>query len=109
MLLGPASEHPTYVFLAPWLAWGFVQRDEGAGRRWIELSALLVLVLSWAALTRSFWDAAPWLLLFLPVGTMCFLVWAVWQTREVRAWRQEPDFGKSRSRLYGGSSCAGIS
>jgi hypothetical protein len=86
MLLGPAVEAPTYVFLAPLLAWAVVQSKAWpAGRRLIEASAVLILVLSWRELTYPFWEAVPWLVLTLPLGSALFLLWILgycrWSTR----------------------------
>ncbi len=78
LLLGPASEAPTYVFVAPYVAWGVTQRRRWLGvRRLVEASGLLLLVLGWAGLTRSWWDVAPWLILVLPAGVILFLIWLV--------------------------------
>lgn len=77
MLLGPAAEWPTFAFLAPLLAWALTQRRQWPGRRLIETAGVCVLVLGWGSLTRPFWDAAPWLILALPVGTSLFLAWVV--------------------------------
>jgi hypothetical protein len=80
MLLGPSSEPPTYIFLAPALAWGTVQRDRWpAGRGWAIAAALLVLGPGWGGLTRPWWDACPLLLLPLPAGAGCLAVWLVGQ------------------------------
>src|SRR5262249_59686599 len=84
MLLGPAVETPTYVFLAPLLAWAIVQRDAWpGGRRLIEASAVLILILGWRELTRPFWDAVPWLVLALPLGSALFLLWILGYCRQV--------------------------
>jgi hypothetical protein len=78
MLLGPAVEMPTYVFLAPLLAWAVVQREAWpSGRRLIEVAVVLVLVLGWRSLTRPLWDMVPWLVLALPLGSTLFLVWII--------------------------------
>lgn len=74
MLFGPATEHPTYVFLAPFLAWALTLRN--TSYRWLLiLSGVFILVLGWRAVTASFWNVAPWLILTLPVGTLCFTIW----------------------------------
>ena len=53
LILGPAAEHPTYVFLAPFLAWGLVRRsDSGGGALLIVAAGLFLLVLGWGSLTR---------------------------------------------------------
>jgi hypothetical protein len=70
MLFGPAAEHATFAFLAPFLAWAFVQRNRWTGGRWlIEASALLILVLGWGALSRPLVPALPLVLAILPAGT----------------------------------------
>jgi hypothetical protein len=83
MLLGPAVEPPTYVFLAPLLAWAFLDRAVWTnGRPLIAASTVLVLVLGWSALTRPLWDMIPWLALALPLGTTLFLAWAAGYCRQ---------------------------
>jgi hypothetical protein len=77
LLLGPAAEHPTFAFLAPFLAWALAQRDRERGRRLIEAAGVCVLVLGWGSLTRPLWGVAPWLILALPVGTTLFLAWLI--------------------------------
>jgi hypothetical protein len=78
LLLGPSAEPPTYVFLAPFLAWGIVERQRWPGVRWLIATAgALLLVLGWGGLTRPWWDAVPWLIFALPLGLMLFLVWLV--------------------------------
>ena len=59
MLFGPSIEHPTYVFLAPVLAWAAVQGVEWKPGRWLLVPALvLILILGWGALTEPFQEAA---------------------------------------------------
>jgi hypothetical protein len=82
MLLGPAVEPPTYVFLAPFLTWAFLDREAGPGGRLVILTAfVLVMVLGWSALTRPLWDRIPWLAVSLPLGSAAFLAWAVGYAR----------------------------
>ena len=97
LLLGPASEPPTYVFLTPFLAWGIVENRRWPEVRWlIGTAGVLLLVLGWGGLTRPWWDALPWLVFPLPVGVALFLAWLVLGpgrprslaiTRELAAWR----------------------
>ncbi len=78
LLLGPASEAPTYVFLAPFLAWGLVQRQRWPEvRRLIEAAGLLLLVFGWGDLTRPWWNQAPWLILILPAGVILVFIWLI--------------------------------
>jgi hypothetical protein len=77
LLLGPASEPPTYVFLAPFLAWGLVERRHWPGSRLIEAAGVLLLVLGWGELTRPWWHQAPWLILILPAGVILYLLWLI--------------------------------
>jgi hypothetical protein len=75
LLFGPASEHATYVFIAPVLAWGVTQRRLWPrGRPLILASALLVLVLGWGSLTSALSESS-WTLLPLPVGCGLLLFW----------------------------------
>ena len=76
MLMGPAVEPPTYVFLAPVLAWAFLDRAAWpSGRPLIVAAFVLVMVLGWSALTRPFWEMIPWLAVALPLGSALFLTW----------------------------------
>ena len=76
MLFGPATEHPTYVFLAPFLAWAFVERARWPRWKWLlTLSSVLVFVLGWRALTVHWWQSFPWFLTALPLGTSLFMGW----------------------------------
>lgn len=76
MLFGPAVEHATYVFLAPVLAWAWLERGAWPRGRWlITLAMVLVLVLGWGAVTRALLPAAPAVLAALPFGTSLFVVW----------------------------------
>jgi hypothetical protein len=74
MVCGPASEHATYVFLAPSLAWGLVDPVAWPRGRWLIRGAgLLILVLGWGALARAL--DSTLLLLTLPVGEVLLAVW----------------------------------
>lgn len=99
MLLGPAVEAPTYVFLAPLLAWAVVQREAWpAGRRLIEASAVLILVLGWRGMTRPLWDIVPWLVLTLPLGSALFLLWIVGYCRWVSLCHRGARFQLARAK-----------
>ena len=76
MVFGPASEHATYVFLAPSLAWALLDTAAWPRGRWLIVTAgVLILVLGWGALARSVESAV--LLTALPVGALLFAVWIV--------------------------------
>jgi hypothetical protein len=93
MLLGPAVEPPTYVFLAPLLSWAFLDRAAWAGGRPLIAAAFtLVMVLGWSALTRPLWEAIPWLALALPLGSALFLAWAAGYCRQQGKARLLPAF-----------------
>jgi hypothetical protein len=78
LLFGPAAEHATFVFLAPWLAWAVVQRGLWpAGRPLADAAAVLVLLLGWGALTEPFAGAFPWALTALPLGAALCAAWLV--------------------------------
>jgi hypothetical protein len=76
MVFGPASEHATYVFLAPSLAWTLVNAGAWPRARWLALAAgVLLLVLGWDALAR---DAhATMLVAALPIGAVLLAIWMV--------------------------------
>jgi hypothetical protein len=74
MVCGPASEHATYVYLAPTLAWALVDPDAWPRGRWLtRATGLLVLVLGWGTLARAL-DSVL-LLGALPVGATLLAVW----------------------------------
>lgn len=76
MVFGPASEHATYVFLAPSLAWALLDADAWPRGRWLIVAAgVLVLVLGWGALARIL--QSELLLAALPLGGILVIVWFV--------------------------------
>ena len=82
MLLGPAVEPPTYVFLTPLLVWAFLDRAAWpAGWPLSATAFVLVMVLGWSGLTRPLWDVFPWLAVALPLGSAVFLLWAAGYVR----------------------------
>ena len=81
MLFGPATEHATYVFLAPFLIWAFLERDARPADRLLIGSALfLILFPAWDAVGRMAPAFVPVLLTSLPAGTMLFTVWIIRRT-----------------------------
>jgi hypothetical protein len=78
LLFGPAVEHATYVFLAPWLSWALLEPGaRGHERLLASLAGVLVLVLGWGTLTAPLLEALPILLAALPLGTVSFILWLV--------------------------------
>jgi hypothetical protein len=76
MVFGPASEHATYVFLAPSLAWALVEPVAWPRARWLIVAAgVLILGLGWGALART--AQADLLLTALPIGATLFAIWVV--------------------------------
>jgi hypothetical protein len=76
MVFGPASEHATYVFLAPSLAWALVDIEAWPRARWLVMVAgVLILGLGWGVLART--AHAALLLTALPAGAMLFAIWIV--------------------------------
>jgi hypothetical protein len=76
MVFGPASEHATYVFLAPSLAWALLDEHAWPRARWVVMTAgMLILCLGWGALARS--AASALLLTALPIGATLFAAWVV--------------------------------
>jgi hypothetical protein len=70
-------EYPTYVFLAPALAWAFLDRSWPGGA-WLSAPALvLVVLLGWNGVTLPLAGALPLALTALPAGTTLFTVWLV--------------------------------
>jgi len=82
MLFGPASEHPTFVFLAPLLAWAYAQRKSlTPGNPLATTAALLAFGGTWLGPMLGLATTVPWLLLALPFGCALFVVWLLlWQT-----------------------------
>lgn len=78
MLFGPATEHATYVFLAPFLIWAFLERDaRPADRLLIGPALFLVLFPAWDAVGRSVPALTSVLLTALPAGTTLFTLWLI--------------------------------
>jgi hypothetical protein len=76
MVFGPASEHATYVFLAPSLAWALVDTETWPRARWLAMAAgLLILGLGWGELERRL--NVTLLFAALPIGALIFAIWAV--------------------------------
>jgi hypothetical protein len=76
MVFGPASEHATYVFLAPSLAWALVEPEAWPQARWLIVAAsVLILGLGWGALARA--AHVDLLLTALPIGAVLFAIWVV--------------------------------
>jgi alpha-1,2-mannosyltransferase len=72
MLFGPSVEHSTYVFLAPSLAWGFLDCQAWPRGRWLFVLAFwLIAALGWE----------PSFLIALPLGAMLFAIWLIGYAR----------------------------
>jgi hypothetical protein len=75
LLFGPAVEHPTYVFLAPFLAAAIGDvRARGISRFLAVIAAGLILSGGWGALTLLLVADFPMVLIALPAGTALFTV-----------------------------------
>jgi hypothetical protein len=99
MVFGPASEHATYVFLAPSLAWALVDTRSWPRGRYLILSAgILILALGWGALAR--WTTADLLLAALPVGTLLFATWFVGYSLQDDVTYREPLAARSASDAF---------
>jgi hypothetical protein len=113
MLFGPATEHPTYAFLAPALVWAVLQKAWPGGR-WLSLSAFfLIAIMGWDYHARRLLGDRALLTAALPLGSLFLTLWLIgyaWTRRiqpnqegfKIRAfsWR---DFvrGAKRKRLSG--------
>ena len=81
LLFGPASEFPTFAFIAPFLAWGWLDRKTwNKGEPLLLTSLVLILFLGWQNFTFPLRNHLPFLLSALPVGTICFALWLILQT-----------------------------
>jgi Glycosyltransferase family 87 len=82
MLFGPAVEHPTYAFLAPFLAWALLEGPTWPGGRWPSIIAfLLIAVFGWQPLIHPLLGRLPLLLAALPAGTALFAAWLIGYAR----------------------------
>ena len=85
LLFGPATEHATYVFLAPVLSWAFLQSRGGDSRPFVRsrgqgllgAALVLVLLLGWDSIALVFPSSGPVLLAALPIGATLFAFWLI--------------------------------
>ncbi len=81
LLFGPASEFPTFAFIAPFLGWAWLERKTwDNGKFLLTASLLLILFLGWQNFTFPLRNHLPVLLSALPAGTICFAFWLIMQT-----------------------------
>ena len=81
LLFGPASEFPTFAFIAPFLGWAWLERKTWKkGEPLLLTSLVLILVLGWQNFTFPLRNHLPILLSALPLGTLCFALWLILQT-----------------------------
>jgi hypothetical protein len=81
LLFGPASEFPTFAFIAPFLGCAWLERKIwNKGEPLLLISIVLILVLGWQNFTFPLKNHLPILLSALPVGTLCFALWLILQT-----------------------------
>ncbi|NBY01187.1 MAG: DUF2029 domain-containing protein [Planctomycetes bacterium] len=81
LLFGPASEFPTFGFIAPFLGWAWLERKTwNKGEPLLLISLVLILVLGWQNFTFPLRNHLPILLSALPTGTICFALWLIQQT-----------------------------
>jgi hypothetical protein len=78
MLFGPAVEHPTYAFLAPFLAWAVLQREVWPRGRWLSTAAfVLIAALGWDGPPRQLLGDLSLLAAPLPLGSLLFTLWLI--------------------------------
>lgn len=81
LLFGPASEFPTFAFIAPFLGWAWLERKTwNKGEPLLFTSLVLILFLGWQNFTFPLRNHLPILLCALPLGTFCFALWLILQT-----------------------------
>lgn len=81
LLFGPASEFPTFAFIAPFLGWAWLERKTwNKGEPLLLTSLVLILFLGWQNFTFPLRNHLPVLLCALPLGTFCFALWLILQT-----------------------------
>jgi len=81
LLFGPASEFPTFAFIAPFLGCAWLERKNwNKGEPLLLISIILILVLGWQNFTFPLRNHLPILLSALPLGTLCFALWLIVQT-----------------------------
>lgn len=85
MLLGPAVEHATFVFLAPLVVWGMLHEDTFNRARWaIGLAFAFIFILGWGAFARPLQSHIPLVLAILPLGALLFLAWLLLNQHQER-------------------------
>ncbi len=101
LLFGPATEHSTYVFLAPSLACAWLERTAYPRGRWlITASMVLILVLGWGSLTEPLLQLTPVPFAILPLGSALFVAWLIGNARAPEpVLRPEDDPGESPRQL----------
>jgi hypothetical protein len=78
MLFGPAVEHATYAFLAPFLTWAVLQRQASPRGRGLSLVAfVLIAILGWDFQLRRLLGNWPLLAAPLPLGSVVFTLWLI--------------------------------
>ncbi len=84
LLFGPASEFPTYAFLAPFLGWAWTSRNYWVrGKPLIIIAIILIMILGWPNFSTPFKNLLPILLATLPLGTFCFATWLIFNTEKL--------------------------
>jgi hypothetical protein len=104
MLLGPAVEHATYVFLSPPLVWAFLERRAWPlGRGLIVTAFVLIMVLGWGAVSRLL-PTWPVLLTALPAGTALFALWLIGYARGSGTRGRDRRSWTEKKMLFGSST-----
>ena len=86
MVFGPSVEYPTYVVLAPMVAWGVLTAFERRlGRAWAVLAYALTMVIGSEAVAHPLERRFPMALGILPVGSLLFAAWLARHARVLAA------------------------
>ena len=78
MVLGPATEFPTYGLLAPFVGWALVIRKQpGSWKQLLHVASFLIIFMGWKELQAPFVRFLPVIQGSLPIGSTLFAIWLV--------------------------------
>ena len=84
MVLGPATEFPTYGLLAPFVGWALVIRKQpGSWKQLLHVASFLIVFMGWKELQAPFVRFLPIIQGSLPIGSTLFAIWLVQDSLQI--------------------------